>query len=52
MLNHRTVAQNIFIGREIMNGKLINDAKMNEEAAKLFRQLHIDIDPKGKNGKS
>ena len=51
MLNHLTVAQNIFIGREIMNGKLINDAKMNEEAAKLFKQLNIDIDPKEKMGK-
>ena len=50
MLNHLTVAQNIFIGREIMNGKLINDAKMNEEAAKLFKQLNIDIDPKEKMG--
>ena len=50
MLNHLTVAQNIFIGREIMNGKLINDAKMNEEAAKLFIQLNIDIDPKEKMG--
>ena len=50
MMNHLTVAQNIFIGREIMNGKLINDAKMNEEAAKLFRQLNIDIDPTEKMG--
>ena len=50
MMNHLTVAQNIFIGREIMNGKLINDAKMNEEAAKLFKQLNIDIDPKEKMG--
>ncbi len=46
MLGHLTVAQNIFIGREIMNGKLIDDKKMNEEAAKLFDQLGIDIDPK------
>ncbi|MDD7728947.1 MAG: sugar ABC transporter ATP-binding protein [Clostridia bacterium] len=50
MMNHLTVAQNIFIGREMMNGKLINDSKMNEEAAKLFRQLNIDIDPKEKMG--
>ena len=50
MMNHLTVAQNIFIGREIMNGKLINDAKMNEEATKLFRQLNIDIDPTEKMG--
>ena len=30
MLSHLTVAQNIFIGREMMNGKLINDSKMNQ----------------------
>ena len=47
MLGHLTVAQNIFIGREIMNGKIIDDKKMNEEANKLFEQ-HVahDIDPK------
>ena len=45
MLSHLTVAQNIFIGREIMKGNLIDDAKMNEEAAKLFKKLNIDIDP-------
>ncbi len=45
MMNHLTVAQNIFIGREMMNGKLINDKKMNEEAKKLFERLNIDIDP-------
>lgn len=50
MLNHLTVAQNIFIGREIMNGKLISDAKMNIEAKKLFDQLNIDIDPTEKMG--
>ncbi len=46
MMGHLTVAQNIFIGREFMNGKLIDDKKMNEEAKKLFDQLGIDIDPK------
>ena len=50
MLNHLTVAQNIFIGREFMNGKLINDAKMNQAARELFEQLHIDINPKEKMG--
>lgn len=45
MMNHLTVAQNIFIGREMMNGKFINDRKMNKEAKKLFDKLHIDIDP-------
>ena len=46
MMGHLTVAQNIFIGREYMNGKLIDDKKMNEEAKKLFAQLGINIDPK------
>lgn len=50
MLSHLTVAQNIFIGREMMNGKLINDSKMNQEAKKLFDQLNIDIDPTEKMG--
>ena len=45
MMPHLTVAQNIFIGREFMKGKLINDRKMNEEAIKLFEKLHIEIDP-------
>ncbi len=45
MLGHLTVAQNIFIGREYKKGIRINDKKMNEEADKLFKQLHIDIDP-------
>ncbi|MDE6889098.1 MAG: sugar ABC transporter ATP-binding protein [Eubacterium sp.] len=50
MMNHLTVAQNIFIGREAMSGKLINDKKMNEEAEKLFEKLNIKIDPTEKMG--
>ncbi len=50
MMNHLTVAQNIFIGREMMSGKLISDKKMNEEAKKLFDKLNIDIDPTEKMG--
>lgn len=45
MLNHLTVAQNIFIGREFKKGFRIDDKKMNEEAKKLFDKLNIDIDP-------
>lgn len=45
MLGHLTVAQNIFIGREFKKGIGIDDKKMNEEAAKLFKKLNIDIDP-------
>ena len=50
MMNHLTVAQNIFIGREFMKGALIDDAKMNEESKKLFEQLGIKIDPTEKMG--
>lgn len=50
MMNHLTVAQNIFIGRELMKGKLIDDNAMNQEARKLFDLLKIDIDPKEKMG--
>ncbi len=45
MLGHLTVAQNLFIGREFMNGVKIDDKKMNEEAKKLFDKLNVDIDP-------
>lgn len=45
MMNHLTVAQNIFIGREKMKGKIINDREMEREAAKLFERLKISIDP-------
>jgi len=46
MMNHLTVAQNIFIGKETMKGKLIDDQKMVDESKKLFELLSIDIDPK------
>jgi len=44
-LGHLTVAQNIFIGREYMKGRRIDDARMIEEAAKLFQRMRINIDP-------
>ena len=50
MMNHLTVAQNIFIGREFMKGGVIDDAKMNEESKKLFEQLGIKIDTTEKMG--
>ena len=48
MLGHLSVAQNIFIGREMKKGGFIDDAKMNAEAGKLFQRLNIDINPKEK----
>ena len=46
MMGHLTVAQNIFIGREPRRGILIDDARMNDDARALFKQLGIDIDPR------
>ncbi len=51
MVNHLTVAQNIFIGREPKKGLFIDDTKMIEESRKLFDMLGIDIDPKENMGK-
>ncbi len=45
MMQHLTVAQNIFIGRERMRGKFIDDQQMNRDARDLFALLNIDINP-------
>ena len=46
MMNHLTVAQNIYIGREPMTGKtFIKDADMIKDAEKLFKLIGIKIDP-------
>ena len=46
MCQHLTVAENMFLGREIGKGFLIDKGKMNEEAAKVLSSLHVDISPK------
>ncbi len=48
LMNHLTVAQNIFIGREPKRfGGLINDdAALNRNAAELLDRLGVKIDPK------
>lgn len=46
MMNHLTVAQNIYIGREPMiGGAIIDDAKMKRDAAQLFKRIGVNIDP-------
>ncbi|MDR1613165.1 MAG: sugar ABC transporter ATP-binding protein, partial [Planctomycetota bacterium] len=45
MMPHLTVAQNIFIGREKMRGKFIDDQQLIKDARELFKLLNIDIDP-------
>ncbi|MDR1135748.1 MAG: sugar ABC transporter ATP-binding protein [Clostridiales Family XIII bacterium] len=50
LMNHLTVAQNIFIGREA-KGFLLRDGLINEAAEKLFRQLNVNIHPTDEVGK-
>lgn len=45
MMNHLTVAQNIYIGREPMKGIMIDDRKMVRSAGELFRHIGVNIDP-------
>jgi ribose transport system ATP-binding protein len=52
LMNHLTVAQNIFIGRE-QRGKarlFLKDAVLEEKTAELMRRLNADIDPHTKVG--
>ena len=51
MMNHLTVAQNIFIGRESLKGKAwIDHAEMIRKTRKLFDYIGIKIDPTVKLG--
>ncbi|MDR3212067.1 MAG: sugar ABC transporter ATP-binding protein [Planctomycetota bacterium] len=45
LMPHLSVAQNIYIGRERMRGKIIDDRQMILDARKLFQHLNIDINP-------
>lgn len=48
MMDHLTVAQNIFIGRESTRGRglFLDDKLLNKRAADLFNRLNMNIDPK------
>ncbi len=48
LMPHLTVAENIFIGKELMNGVFIDQKKINSEADKLLKSLSLDIDPETK----
>ena len=46
LIPHLSVAQNLFIGREPTRwGLLLDEARMNREAAALLAKLHVSIDP-------
>lgn len=45
MCSHLTVAENIFLGREKHFCGVIRQKFLNEEATKILKRLHLDIDP-------
>ncbi|HCJ94608.1 MAG TPA: D-xylose ABC transporter ATP-binding protein, partial [Sphaerochaeta sp.] len=50
MMEHLTVAQNLFIGREATkrNGWFLDEKEQNRRAADLFKRLNMQIDPEEK----
>ncbi len=50
MMNHLTVAQNMFIGREFKKGFFLDDSAMEREAQALFDKMGVKIDPAVKLG--
>lgn len=45
MCTHLTVAENIFLGREMTKTGLLSDREMNRRAAEVLQDLRIDISP-------
>lgn len=45
MCDHLTVAQNIFLGREVTKKGVLSEKEMNDEAGKILKGLNINIDP-------
>ncbi len=52
LMNHLTVAQNIFIGREPRKGFgiFVDEAKLRRDAAGIFRRMNVEIDPAAEVG--
>ena len=51
LMNHLTVAENIYIGREFKkHGVFLDKAVQNRKSAELFEKLNVHIDPKAKVG--
>ncbi len=45
MCRHLTVAENIFLGREVKKGAVLNNQEMNRKAKEVLESLQIDLDP-------
>ncbi|WP_206207704.1 sugar ABC transporter ATP-binding protein [Virgibacillus indicus] len=51
MMNHLTVAQNIFIGRESVKAKVFTDDRaINAKTIELFKMFNMDVNPREKVG--
>jgi len=46
LMQHLTVADNIYIGREPSKGPFVDQAKQNQTAQDLLDKLHLSIDPR------
>jgi len=42
---HLSVAENIFLGREMVKSAMLQESEMNEKAKALLHRLNVDIDP-------
>jgi len=53
LMNHLTVAQNIFIGREPRGrlGLFLDEDKLNAKAREILSRMHVNIDPRAMVGK-
>ena len=53
LMNHLTVAQNIFIGREprFLGGVINDDRRLNRQASDLLERLGVNIDPRVQVGR-
>ena len=40
-----SVAENIFLGRELLSGKLVDHKKQYEKSIELFKRIGLEIDP-------
>ncbi len=43
-----TIADNIFLGQEIMSGRFLNDREMVRQAADILQEYNMDFDPRVK----
>ena len=50
LVGMRTVAENVFLGREIRRGPLLDRSTMNRQAAELLEQVGVSVDPRAELG--